>query len=146
MANAATNIFPVGNIAPKGIVVCMVAGSFAASLWLTNNRVVPVSNMAGIANLWVWTDKYNRLCYIFALLNCELSAFPTYLMSADYISFPVPSQSLCQYYLALPFYYWVVASSKVFTCCIVAYVVLLDSTWQYVLSSHNYNTSVLIAD
>ena len=45
--------FPVGNITVKGIVVCMVAGSFAASLQLTNDHVVPVSNIASTANLWV---------------------------------------------------------------------------------------------
>ena len=32
MANAATNGFPVGNIIVKGVVICMIAGSFAASL------------------------------------------------------------------------------------------------------------------
>ena len=49
----ATNVFPIGNIMVKGIMVCMVAGSFSASLQLTNNRVVPVFNMAGTVNLWV---------------------------------------------------------------------------------------------
>ena len=32
MANVATNVFLVGNIIVKGIVVCTVAGSFGASL------------------------------------------------------------------------------------------------------------------
>ena len=32
IANVATNVFPIGNIMVKGIVVYIVAGSFAASL------------------------------------------------------------------------------------------------------------------
>ena len=53
VANVATNIFPVGNIIVKSIVVYMVAGSFAASLQLTNDHMAPVSNIARTANLWV---------------------------------------------------------------------------------------------
>ena len=52
-ANVATNVFLVGNIIVKGIMVCMVASSFSASLQLTNDCIVPVSNMAGTANPWV---------------------------------------------------------------------------------------------
>ena len=46
-------VFLVGNITVKGVVVCTVAGSFAANLHLTNNCVAPVSNIAGTANPWV---------------------------------------------------------------------------------------------
>ena len=53
IANVATNVFPVGNVIVKGIVVCTVAGSFAASLQLTNDRIAPVSNISGTENLWV---------------------------------------------------------------------------------------------
>ena len=48
-----TDVFPVGNVIVKGIVVCIVAGSFAASLWLTNDRIAPISNIASTANPWV---------------------------------------------------------------------------------------------
>ena len=60
MANMATNVFPIGNIIIKGIVICMVAGSFTASLQFTNNCVAPVFNKVGTANSWIWTGKYNR--------------------------------------------------------------------------------------
>ena len=60
IADVATNVFPIGNVTGRGIVICMVASSFSASLQLTNNHVVPVSNMADTANLWVYTGKYNR--------------------------------------------------------------------------------------
>ena len=50
IANVATNVFPIGNIMVKGIMDCMVAGSFPASLQLTNDRVAPVSNIAGTVN------------------------------------------------------------------------------------------------
>ena len=53
MANVATNIFPVGNITVKGVVVCMVAGSFAASSQLTNDCMAPMYNNAGTTNPWV---------------------------------------------------------------------------------------------
>ena len=49
----ATIVFPVGNITIRGIVVYMVAGSFAASLQLTNDHVAPVSKISGTANPWV---------------------------------------------------------------------------------------------
>ena len=35
-------IFPVGNVAVSGIMVYTIVGSFAANLWLTNDRVVPL--------------------------------------------------------------------------------------------------------
>ena len=50
MADGATSVFLVGNIMVKGIMGCMVASSFSASLLLTNNRMVPVSNIASAAN------------------------------------------------------------------------------------------------
>ena len=53
IANVATNIFPVGNITFKGVVVCTVAASFDASLQLTNDHVAPVSNIVGTVNPWV---------------------------------------------------------------------------------------------
>ena len=49
----AANVFPISNVVIKGVMDCMVAGSFAASLWLANERVVPTSNIAGTANPWV---------------------------------------------------------------------------------------------
>ena len=53
IANVATIVYPVGNAMVSGAVVCMVAGSFATSLQLTNDCVVPVSSIADTANLWV---------------------------------------------------------------------------------------------
>ena len=53
LVNVATNVFPVGNITVKGVVVCTVVGSFSASLQLTNDYVVPVSNIAGTENLCI---------------------------------------------------------------------------------------------
>ena len=53
IAKLANSVFPSGNITVKGFVVYMVAGSFAASLQLTNDGMVPVSNIAGAANPWV---------------------------------------------------------------------------------------------
>ena len=49
----ATIVFPIGNITLRGVVVCMVADSFATSLQLTKDRMVPVSNIASTENLWV---------------------------------------------------------------------------------------------
>ena len=67
MANVATNIFPVGNITV--IVVYMVAGSYPASLLLTNDHVAPVSNIVGTANLWLWTRKYKKPCCVLTLFT-----------------------------------------------------------------------------
>ena len=53
MASVATNNFSVINIMVKGILVCIVASSFYASLQLTNKHVAPVSNNAGTTNPWV---------------------------------------------------------------------------------------------
>ena len=85
-----------------GIMGCTVVGDFAASLQFTNDRVAPVSNIAGTANLLVGIDKYKRLHCILMLLNCSSLTFPTYLMSTGYFSFPAPSLNLYLYYLALP--------------------------------------------
>ena len=49
----ATIVFPVGNVIVRGIVVCTVAGSFAANFQLTNDHVAPVSNIDGTADPWV---------------------------------------------------------------------------------------------
>ena len=49
--DVATIVVPIGNITIRSIVVYTVANSFAASLQLTNDHVVPVSNIAGIVNL-----------------------------------------------------------------------------------------------
>ena len=51
IAIVATNVFPIGNATIKGIMVCMVAGSFSTNLWLTNDHVAPTSNIAEIVNL-----------------------------------------------------------------------------------------------
>ena len=48
IAAVATNVFHIGNVMVKGIVVCSVAGSFAASLRLTNDCIVPVSNILAL--------------------------------------------------------------------------------------------------
>ena len=53
------------------------------------------------------------------------------------------SEFMYLYYLALPSYYWAVASSKVFAYCAEAYMVHPDKIWQYVTFFHNYNTLVL---
>ena len=79
----------------RGVMVYRIAGSFAANLRLTNDHVAPVSSIAGTANPWVWMDKYNKPSCICTLLCYELSTFPTYLISASYVSFPVLSPSLC---------------------------------------------------
>ena len=141
-----TNFFPIGNVTVKGIVVCMVAGSFVASLWLTNNHVELVSNITCTANLWVYIDKYKRPRCILMLLNCESSTFSAYRISTGYISFPAPSWILCLYYLASPSYYWVVACRKAFACCGEAYMVHLDSIWLYIQFFYNCSPSVPTAD
>ena len=79
-------VFPVGNITVSGVMVYTIAGSFAANFQLTNDHIAPVSSIAGAANPWVYTDKYNRPCCICMLLNDDLSTFPTYLMSTGCIS------------------------------------------------------------
>ena len=53
IAYVATIVFPIGNVIVRGIVACMVAGSFAANFQLTNDHIAPVSNIAGTANPWV---------------------------------------------------------------------------------------------
>ena len=67
----ATNIFLIGNIMVRGIVVCIVASSFSASLQLANDHVVTVSNITDTANPWVLTGEYNRPHCILMLLNCS---------------------------------------------------------------------------
>ena len=122
IADVATIVFSIGNVTVRSIVVCTVAGSFAASLQLTNNCMAPVSNIAAIVNPWVWTNKYNGLHCTFTLLNYGSSTFPAYLMPTSYISFPAPSWGSCRYYFTLPSYYLMVASSRVFASCVVAYM------------------------
>ena len=102
IADMALNVFPVGNIVVKGGMVCMVASSFTASLQLTNDHVLPVSNIASTVNPWVCINKYKSPHCILTLLKCDSSNFPTYLIFAGYISFPAPSRSSCLYYLASP--------------------------------------------
>ena len=62
-------VFPIGNVTVSGIMVYTIAGSFAANLRLTNDHVAPVSSIAGTANPWVWTDRYNRPHCVCILLN-----------------------------------------------------------------------------
>ena len=62
-------VFPIGNVTVSGIMVYIIAGSFAASLQLTNAHIAPVSSIAGTANPWVWMDRYNRPCCNCILLN-----------------------------------------------------------------------------
>ena len=143
IADVVVIIFPVGNVTVRGVIVYTVAGSCAANLWLTNDRIAPMSSMAGTANPWVYTDRYKRPHCICMLLSNGLSTFPAYLMSAGCISFPAPSHCLCPYYWTLLFYYWVLASSWVFFYCAGAFVIFLDSTWRYVPFFRNYSTSVL---
>ena len=144
IADVVVIVFPVGNITVRGAVVCTVAGNCAANLRLTNDRIAPVSSMAGIANPWVYTDRYKRPCCICILLSNGLSTFPTYLISASCVSFPAPSHCSCPYYWTLLFYYWVLASNWVFFYYAGAFVIFPDSTWRYVPFFHNYSTSVLV--
>ena len=51
IADVVVIVFPVGSVTIRGAVVCTVAGNCAANLWLTNDRVAPVSSMAGTTNL-----------------------------------------------------------------------------------------------
>ena len=62
-------VFPVGNVTVSGVVVYRIAGSFAANLWLTNDRNAPASSIAGTVNPWVWMDRYNRPHFNCILLN-----------------------------------------------------------------------------
>ena len=127
MVDMATSVFPVGSIMLKGIMGCTVAASFSASLQLTNNYIAPVSNIADTVNPWLWIGLYKRPCWVSMLLNYGYSTFPAYLVTASYVNFPAPSPSLCLDYLASPFYYWTLASSKVLACCAKAYMVHVDN-------------------
>ena len=144
IADVVVIVFPVGNITVRGVVVYTVAGSCAANLWLTNDRIAPMSSMAGTANPWVYTDRYKRPRCICTLLSNGLSTFPAYLISTGCISFPAPSRCSCPYYWTSLFYYWVLASSWVFFYCAGAFVIFPDSTWWYVPFFRNYSTSVLV--
>ena len=144
IADVIVIVFPVGNVTVRGDVVCTVAGNCAASLWLTNDCVAPVSSMAGTANPWVYMDRCKRPCCVCTLLSNGLSTFPTYLISTGCISFPAPSHCLCPYYWTLLFYYWVLASNWVFFYYAGAFMIFPDSTWWYVPFFHNYSTSVLM--
>ena len=144
IADVVVIVFPVGNVTVRGDIVYTVAGNCAANLRLTNDRIAPVSSMAGTENPWVYTDRYKRPCCICMLLSNGLSTFPAYLMSAGCISFPAPLHCSCPYYCTLLFYYWVLASSWVFFYCAGAFVIFPDSTWRYVPFFHNYSTSVFV--
>ena len=100
-----SSFFLVSNVTVSGVVVYTIASSFAANLQLKNDRVAPVSSIAGTANPWVYTDKYNRPRCVCILLNDGLSTFPTYLTFAGCISFPAPSLYLCPYYQTSIIYY-----------------------------------------
>ena len=43
-------IFPVGNVTVSGVIVYTIAGSFVTNLWLTSDRVAPVSSIAGASD------------------------------------------------------------------------------------------------
>ena len=64
----ATNVFSVGNVIFRGIMVDTVASSFSASLQLINDHVAPVSNIANTENSWVLIGKYKRPYCILILL------------------------------------------------------------------------------
>ena len=69
ISKVATIVSPISNVMDRGVVVCTAAGSFFVSLQLTNDCVVPVSNLTDTGNLWLLIIKYKRLCYILMLLN-----------------------------------------------------------------------------
>ena len=123
IAIVATNVFPISNYMVSGFAICTVAGSFFARFWLTNDHMLPVSNIPNTVNPWVLIGKYKRPHCILMLLSLDETAFPTYLMSASYISFPTLSLASCLGYSTSLFYYWAVASKKIFTCCTGAHVV-----------------------
>ena len=50
-------VFLVGKVTVSGIMIYTIADSFSANLQLTNDRIAPVSTIAGIKNPWVYTDK-----------------------------------------------------------------------------------------
>ena len=52
-----TNVFTVGNVTVRCIVVCMAARSFSASLQLLKNHMEPVSYTANTTNSWVLIGK-----------------------------------------------------------------------------------------
>ena len=116
----------------------MVTDSFLASLWLKNNHMAPLFNIADNTNSWVLISKYKRSRYILMLLSVNYSTFPTYFISTGYISSLAPSLDLCLYNSALLYYYCARASIKVFTYCIEAYLVHLDHIWLCIHLSHNY--------
>ena len=145
-SKVATNIFPIGIVMVRSIVVCMVAGSFSASLWLINDCMAPLSKIANTANLRVLVSKNKRLCCILMLLKSGWPTFPTYLMSASYVSFPVPSPGSCPAYSASSSYCWDVASSILFSCLTRTYMVDPDNIWLYFQSSCNSSISVLTVD
>ena len=51
-------------------------GSYEANLRLINDRVAPVSSIAGTANPCVYTDKYSRPRCVCTLLSKGVSTFP----------------------------------------------------------------------
>ena len=69
IAKVATNVFPIGNDTVRAFVVCKLAGTFSASLLLTNDHMVPVYNIVDTANPWILIGKYKRPHCILTLLN-----------------------------------------------------------------------------
>ena len=51
IANVVTNVFPIGNVIVRGVMVCMVASSLPASTQLTKDHMAPISNMTDTGNL-----------------------------------------------------------------------------------------------
>ena len=124
----ASNVFPIGNVMVRGFMVYIVAGSFFASLQLTNNYMAPVSSIADTENFLVLTGKYKIPHCILMLLSLGYSTFSAYIISTGYVSFPIFSTGLCLDYSVLPFCYWVLASKKVFARCTGAYIMHPDNT------------------
>ena len=69
ISKLATNVLNIGNRTVRGIVGCVLARSFSASLQITNDHMAPVSNIADTVNLWVLIGKYKRPCCIPIVLS-----------------------------------------------------------------------------
>ena len=58
------SVLSIENIMIRGAISCKVASSFLVSLQLTNDHMVPLSNIVYTENSWVQIGKYkHKQCY-----------------------------------------------------------------------------------
>ena len=126
----ATIVFPIGNIMVRGIIVCTIAGSFAANLQLTNDCLAPVALLVLQIHGYRSMSTIGHIAFVrYLIMSCQPSLLTLHLLaeSVSLLLFGVHANNteFCFFITR-----WWLPSRSLFV--VLRLLVLPDNIWRYI--------------